>query len=296
MTLPRFDYAAPPDLDSVVAMLAEHGHDARLLAGGTDLLVKLKRGASQPRLIVSLNRIPGINLIEPVGGGALRVGALATMTALAGDPALCGRLAGLAEGAAAVGGPIIRNRATLGGNIVNARPCADTVPALMTLGAKLHLRGSGTARIVDLDGFITGPGRTAIRDNEVLTSIEIPAAASHRSGSAYLKITRRAAMEVTIVGCAAWVELEEDGCTIAASRLALASVGPIPLRARDAERSIVGKRASDDLIHEAGVMARRAATPIDDCRAPADYRLEMVDVLTRRALRRALGRAGWRSS
>jgi CO/xanthine dehydrogenase FAD-binding subunit len=234
----------------------------------------------------------GVELLE---GGALRIGALTTMTELSDAPAPHGRVAGLAEGAAAVGGPIIRNRATVGGNIVNGRPCADTVPPLIALGARLQLAGPLSRRTLDLDGFITGPGRTGIRDDEILCSIDVPAAVSARSGSAYVKITRRAAMEVTIVGCAASVELAGDGCTIARARLVFASVAPTPVRAAEAERVVVGEVASDELIRKAGWLARQAATPIDDCRAPAEYRLEMVDVLARRALRRALERAGWRS-
>ncbi len=295
MMLPRFEFDAPPDLESALAALAAGGRDARVLAGGTDLLVKLKRGVSRPRLLVSLGRISGLDGIDIVEGGVLRVGALATMTALSGSPFLGGPLSGLAEGAAAVGGPIIRNRATLGGNIVNARPCADTVPALMTLGATLRLLGPGASRTLDLDGFITGPGRTLIRDDEILSAVDVPPPTSRRAGSAYVKITRRAAMEVTIVGCAASVELGDDGRTITRSRLAFASVAPTPVRAREAEQLVAGNAATEELIREAGVMARRAASPIDDCRAPADYRLEMVEVLARRALRRALERAGWRS-
>jgi carbon-monoxide dehydrogenase medium subunit len=295
MMLPRFDYDAPPDLAAAVARLAEFGRDAQVLAGGTDLLVRLKRGAARPRVLISLSRIDGMSGIELIEGGVLRVGALTTMTELADSPVLNGHLAGLGEGAAAVGGPIIRNRATVGGNIVNGRPCADTVPSLIALGARLQLVGPGSRRTLDLDGFITGPGRTMIRDDEIVSSVEVPAARGRRAGSAYLKITRRAAMEVTIVGCAVSVELAEDGCTITQARLAFASVAPTPVRAVEAERAIIGQVFSEELIREAGALARRAATPIDDCRAPADYRLEMVDVLARRALKCALDRAGWRS-
>ncbi len=293
MLLPRFEYEAPPDLDAAVARLAESCGEARVLAGGTDLLVKLRRGSSKPRLVVSINRISGLHGIQSGDGHALRIGALTTMTDLAGSLVLHGGLAGIAEGAAAVGGPLIRNRATVGGNIVNGRPCADTVPPLIALGAKLCLQGMGTRRTIDLDGFITGPGQTLIRDDEVLSSIEVPAATSPHAGSAYMKITRRAAMEVTIAGCAAAVELGDDRQTITRARLVLASVAPAPARAFEAEQAIVGEKASDDLIREAGRLAGLAASPIDDCRAPAGYRLEMVDVLARRAFSRALGRAGW---
>jgi CO/xanthine dehydrogenase FAD-binding subunit len=295
MVLPRFDYEAPPDMDAALARLAELGRDARVLAGGTDLLVTLKRGTSTPRVLLSLKRVAGLDALDPLDGGGLRLGALATMTALAGHPLLSGRFAGLAEGAASVGGPLIRNRATVGGNIVNGRPCADTVPPLIALGATLHLRGHRGRRVLDLDGFITGPGQTSIRDDEILTSIEIPFAASRRCGSAYLKLTRRAAMEVTIVGCAASVELEDDGRTVSRARIVFASVAPTPVRAEAAERAMEDTTAGEAVLRDAGSLARRAVRPIDDCRAPAAYRSEMVEVLTRRALARALDRAGWRS-
>jgi CO/xanthine dehydrogenase FAD-binding subunit len=295
MVLPRFEYEAPPDINAAVARLGELGRDARVLAGGTDLLVKLKRGNSAPRVLISLKRVGGLDALDALEGGGLRLGVLATMTDLAGHPLLTGRFAGLADGAGSVGGPLIRNRATVGGNIVNGRPCADTVPPLIALGAALHLRGPRGHRVLDLEHFITGPGQTLIRDDEILTCIEIPFAASRRCGSAYLKLTRRAAMEVTIVGCAASVELEEDGRTVGRARLVFASVAPTPVRATAAERAVEGTTADGAALREAGAIARQAVRPIDDCRAPAAYRSEMVEVLTRRALARALDRAGWRS-
>lgn len=305
MVLPRFEYEAPPTVAEVIARLAEGNGDARVLAGGTDLLVRMKRGVTRPRLLVSLRRVAHLSGIAPTDTGGLRVGALTTMTEIQASPRLkpetCDagsrlqagthRWDALAEGAASVGGPIIRNRATLGGNIVNARPCADTVPALIALDARLHLDGCTGHRVVAADGFITGPGETAIRADEVLTAIELPSPGAPRRGSCYLKATRRAAMEVTIVGCAARVDLDDDAQTVRTARLVFASVAPVPLRALAAEQAIVGRTADARAIRDAAALARDGARPIDDCRAPADLRLDLVEVLARRALQAAIERA-----
>jgi carbon-monoxide dehydrogenase medium subunit len=301
MLLPRFDFEAPVELEQALQLLAEAGSEARLLAGGTDLLVKMKRGELAPRLVVSLSRISELTRLE-VSDTGLTLGPLCTMTELAESQLLTGMpaWAGLAEGAASVGGPIIRNRATVGGNIVNARPCADSVPPLMTLDARLLLdsRDRGL-RTEALDGFITGPGQTLLRSDEALTGIELPAP-NGPSGSSYLKITRRGSMEVTLVGCAASVTLDAAGGKIEAARVVLTSVAPVPLPVPDVDGVLAGcavsGQALEEALREAGEVARRAAKPIDDHRAPAFYRSEMVEVTTMRALRAAVERAAGRGS
>ncbi len=290
MLLPRFEYEAPATLGDALARLAAEKDEARILAGGTDLLVKMKRRAMSPRLLISLRRVPGLTGVAATEAGGLRIGPLTTMSDVA-RCGLSGHFAALVEGAASVGGPTIRNRATIGGNIINARPCADTVPALIALGARLHLDACTGLRVAGIDGFITGPGETAIHPDEVLTAIELPAPGTRFHGSCYLKATRRAAMEVTIVGCAARVDLEEDARTIRTARLVFASVAPVPLRAHVAEQAIEGRMADAAAIREAAALARGEARPIDDCRAPADFRVEMVEILARRALQAAFDRA-----
>lgn len=299
MILPRFDYEAPVTPEAVVDLLRQAGVEARLLAGGTDLLVKMKRRGVRPRLLISLNRVEALRGTCATASGGVRIGSLTTLAELATSGKPNGKQGppnwtALFEGAASVGGPLIRNRATIGGNIVNARPCADTVPPLIALGATLSLRGPRGDRAVEADGFVTGPGETLIGPCEVLTAIDVPAPRMPLHGSCYLKITRRAAMEVTIVGCAASIELEEDRQTVSRARLVFASVAPVPLRVREAEAAVEGRVADLDVINEAAATARSAARPIDDPRAPASFRAEIVEVLTRRALGLALERAGWR--
>jgi carbon-monoxide dehydrogenase medium subunit len=291
MFLPRFEYEAPESLDAALNLMAGAARDeAAALAGGTDLLVRMKRGQFAPRLVVSLRRVPFLSGLAPTSEGGLRIGSLTTMSAIAGSALVTGPFVALAEGAGVVGGPAIRNRATIGGNIVSARPCADTVPPLVALGASIRLVGPAGARTVPLDGFVVGPGQPSMGRGEIVIGIDLPAPQARR-GSCYLKLTRRAAMEVTVVGCAASVDLEPDGRTVARVRVVLASVAPTPLRARAAEDALVGHAADEGNIASAARAAADAASPIDDCRAPAAFRRQIVEVLTRRALMSAIGRA-----
>jgi carbon-monoxide dehydrogenase medium subunit len=290
MFLPRFEYEAPESLDDVVSLIAGTSCDAFVLAGGTDLLVRMKRGQARPRLIVSLRRVPSLSGIERMADGGLRILPLTTMSAIAGSALMTGPFVALAEGAAVVGGPAIRNRATVGGNIVSARPCADTMPPLVALGASVRLVGSAGGRTASLEGFISGPGQPSMGRDEILAAIDVPAPPAWR-GSCYLKLTRRAAMEVTVVGCAASVDLEADRRTVARVRVVLASVAPTPLRAREAEDWLVGQVAEEGRIARAARAAADAARPIDDCRATAAFRRQIVEVLARRALTAAIHRA-----
>jgi CO/xanthine dehydrogenase FAD-binding subunit len=290
MTLPRFELEAPASVGAAAALLRQAAGEAHVLAGGTDLLVKMKHGLLAPRLLVSLRCMAGVHATVRGDDGTLRLGAGCTMSTLATLPDLPPAWAALRQGAAAVGGPLVRNRATVGGNIVNARPCADTVPPLVALGARLCLESVGGARFADLDGFITGPGQTDIRAGELLTAIELPPA-SARAGSCYLKITRRAAMEVTIAGCAASIELDPELRTVIRARLVFTSVAPIPWRAREAEQEIEGQPPEPERLRAAAAAARRSVRPIDDHRATAAYRADVVEVIARRALAAALAQA-----
>ena len=288
--LPRFDFEAPHSVDAAVRLLAEAQGQGSLLAGGTDLLVKMKQRQMRPRLVISLNRLEGLGGIESTDEGGVRLGPLVSMTRLAASSLLVDGWTALAEGAGVVGGPIIRNRATVGGNIVNARPCADTVPGLMVAGAQLRLQGLQGQRVVPLRGFFTGPGATTIGADEVLVAIELPP--QQHSGSAYIKITRRASMEVTICGCAASLTLDPLHQTIQQARLVFTSVAPVPLEVPEAGAPLLGQRPTEAALTAAAAAARQAVSPISDHRAPRFYRSEMVQVTAARALRLALRRAG----
>jgi carbon-monoxide dehydrogenase medium subunit len=288
--LPRFEFEAPASVTVACELLAQADGEGRLMAGGTDLLVKMKRGALAPRLVISLSRIEELTRVD-YAEGTLCLGACTTMARIAAAPEIVASWQALAEGAGWVGGPVIRNRATVGGNIINARPCADTLPPLIALGAKLRLQSSTGARTVELDGFMKGPGRCGIESGEVLTSIELPAPPLH-SGSCYIKITRRAAMEVTIVGCAASVVLDAASERVTQARLVFTSVAPISLRIPSAESIVEGQAPTAQVLQAAAEEARRVAPAIGDHRAPQDYRSDVVAVIARRALKAAIERAG----
>lgn len=288
MLLPRFEFEAPTTLDEACQILHAHRAQARVLAGGTDLLVKMKRGVASPARVVSLARLAELRSVD-VGDKLVRIGALSTMSALAAHATLGTTLHALVEGAGSVGGPNIRNRATVGGNVVNARPCADTLPPLIVLDAQLVLLSQRGERRCPVDGFVTGAGETNIADDEILTQFEL--LQRPHTGSCYLKITRRAAVEVTCVGCAAAVTLSADGKQVERARIALTSVAPIPLRVAEAEAAIEGQAPAEQAYASAGAAARKSCWPIDDHRASAAYRDEMVQVLTVRALRQAVARA-----
>jgi len=297
MRLPRFDWSAPETLAAACAALAAAPTQTRVLAGGTDLLVKLKHsnprspGAEPaPQQLLSLSLLPELRGVSTQPDGSLRIGALCTMAELADHQLLLLLYPALAEGASVVGGPAIRNRATVGGNVVNARPCADTLPPLVVLGAHLQLHSLRGQRTIDVDGFVSGPGQTSIGRDEILTAITLPAPQPH-SGSCYLKFTRRAAMEITVVGCAAFVRLDGSGATVEQARLCYTSVAPIPLRAPAAEALLIGHSPDAATLAAAALAAQQTAKPIDDHRAPAFLRSDVIAVLTQRALCTAVERA-----
>ena len=279
-----FEYFAPQSLDQAVELLAPGNV---LLAGGTDLFLKLERRQVQPDAVVDLKRIPGLDSVTPSDNG-LRVGALTLMDTLASSPPVLEHHTALARAARVVGSAQTRNRATIGGNLANASPAADTAPALMALGAMVRASSVEGAREMTVDELFVGPGKTALRDGELLAEVVIPSLPA-RSASSFQRCVRTA-MDIAVVNCAAFVRL--DGGTIAEARVALGAVGPTPMRATDAERLLVGQPFSAAAAEAAAESAGDQARPIDDVRAGADYRREMVRVLTRRALQEAVERAG----
>lgn len=275
-----FEYFAPQSIDQAAALL---GPATALLAGGTDLFLKLERRQVQPDAVVDLKRIPGLGSVTPSDNG-LRIGALALMATLALSPAVLTDHNALARAARVVGSAQTRNRATIGGNLANASPAADTAPALMALGAMVRVSSAEGSREMAVDELFVGPGKTALRDNELLAEVVIPPSPA-RSASSFQRCVRTA-MDIAVVNCAAFVRLEGD--TIADARIALGAVGPTPMRASDAERLLAGQHFSAAVAEAAAESAGGEARPIDDVRAGADYRREMVRVLTRRALQEAV--------
>jgi CO/xanthine dehydrogenase FAD-binding subunit len=282
----RFEYLAPRSLAEALEMLVDRP-EAIPLAGGTDLLVQVKEGGRRVKALLSLKRLP--ELRQHAHSGALTLGSTVTVGRIAADSQIRQAYAALAIGAGLIGSVQIRNLATLGGNLCNASPSADTAPPLLVLGAQAVIASAQGERTIPLEEFFEGPRRTALQAGELLKAIIVPQPAEH-SGSFYLRHTPRARMDLAVVDVAAAVTVEADGAIVDA-RLALGAVAPVPLRARQAEALLAGQVPTDELWREVGAMAAREAEPIDDQRASAEYRRHLVDVLTRRALRSALSRA-----
>ena len=282
----RFDYLAPRSLAEALELLSDRP-EAIPLAGGTDLLVQVKEGSRPLETLLSLKRVA--ELQQYLHNGALTFGSTVTVGRIAADPQIQQAYAALAMGAGLIGSVQIRNVATVGGNLCNAAPSADTAPPLLVLGAQAVIASAQGERAIPLEEFFRGPGRTALQAGELLKAIIVPQP-TKGSGSFYLRHTPRARMDLAVVGVAAAVTLETNG-TIVDARLALGAVAPMPLRARQAEALLTGQILTDELWREVGATAAQEAEPIDDQRASAEYRRHLVDVLTRRALPGALAKA-----
>jgi CO/xanthine dehydrogenase FAD-binding subunit len=278
--LQEFVYERPATVEEAVA--AMRGGDARVLAGGTDLVPQLREGRRSARRIVDAKHVPDMMAISVLPDGGVSIGAAATATAVARHAVVATRYPAVAQSAQLIGGVQIQNRASLGGNICNAAPSADGVPALICHRARALIAGPERTREVPVEDIFAGPGRTRLDAGELLVAIRLPPA-ERRSAAAYLRFTPRREMDIAVAGSGIWLRLAEDGA-IAEARVVLASVAPTPIRATTAERKLVGERPSRTLFEDVGRLAVQDARPISDTRGSADYRRTLVAVLTTRAL------------
>jgi carbon-monoxide dehydrogenase medium subunit len=270
-------------------MMADLGRTARPIAGGTDLVVAMRRGMVSPEHVVSLGRIKELSDMGP-SDRTLTIGACCTVASLAESRDVLSRFHALSEGALSLGSPLVRNLATAGGNLVTARPAADLPPPLLAYGGSVTLQSSQGQRVVPLDQFFAGPGKTLMTPTEILThiSLETPAAFS---GASYIKLGTRRALEISMVSVASFLTLARPGGRIQSARIVLGAVAPVPMRALDAERTLIGEIPSHSLFLKAGETAAAESKPIDDQRASAEYRRDMVSVLTQKTLGLAFKRA-----
>jgi xanthine dehydrogenase FAD-binding subunit len=278
--LQEFVYERPQTIDEAVAAMG--AGDARALAGGTDLVPQLREGRRRAGCVVDLKRIPELTAIVALPDGGFGIGAAVTASAVARHAGLAAAYPAVAQSAQLIGGVQIQNRASLGGNICNAAPSADAVPALICHEARTVIAGRNGRREVAVAALFRAPGRTALEPGEVLVSILLPPA-SRRSAAKYLRFTPRREMDIAIAGAATWIRLDAQGA-VADARIVLASVAPTPIRAPSAERKLIGERPTRVLLEEAGRLAAGDARPISDTRGSADYRRSLVAVLTARAL------------
>jgi len=283
-----FEYFAPQSLADAASLLRRYRTKAKLLAGGTDLVLRLERRLVEPGVIIDLKKIPALRGIK-VNRKGLKVGALTLMDEIASSSSVQRRYGILAKAAAVVGSIQTRNRATLGGNLCNASPAADTAPPLIVLSARARIEGSRGQREVPLEEFFLGPGKTCLQPTELLKEIFIPVPARN-SGSSFQRCTRTA-MDIALVNCAVFLTLDPKDKTVQDIRIALGAVAPTPVRARAAEEILKGKNPGKDALEEASERAVASVSPIDDVRSSAGYRREMVRVLTRRAVEEALKEA-----
>jgi carbon-monoxide dehydrogenase medium subunit len=284
----RFELALPRSVDNCLKFLARRGADAKLVAGGTDLLPQLKNGLLKPAVVVDLSGVPPLRRLRADGRG-LRVGAAVTAREIELDSGVRSRYPALAESGALVGSVQIRNLATVGGNLCNAAPSADMAPPLMALEAEAVIAGPRGQRRVPLASFFLGVRRTVIAPDELLVELVVPAPGP-RSGGNYLRHTPRRELDIAVVGVASQLTLSDGVC--AKARIALAAVAPTPVRATEAEQALEGQPVTPEQIERAAELAVGAAQPISDQRGSADFRRHLVRVLTRRTLTTALARAG----
>jgi len=289
MLLPRFQYHEPSTIDEMCQIMAELKEKACPLAGGTDLLVNMKKRIISPENVISLGRIEKLIKVDH-SDGQLKIGACRTVAQIAQSEEIRDEFKALKLGADSLGSPLIRNLATIGGNILTARPAADLPPPLMAYGARVVLKKSSGERNVPLDDFFRGPGLTALVPDEILTEIVMEKPPPN-SGSGYIKLGVRKAQEISLVNVAAFISLDGQDNTIKTARVVLGAVAPVPMRAYSAERALTGEKPGESLFVKAAELAARESKPLDDFRGSAEYRRAMVKVLTIRALDMAYNEA-----
>ncbi len=283
-----FDYESPKTVEAAVALLATPGKSVRALAGGTDLIVQMRTGRREADLVVDIKAIPELNQLAFDAAGGLTLGAAVECYRVYQHDEVKKAYPGLIDAASLIGGTQIQGRASIGGNLANAAPSADVVPALIALSATCVIAGPGGERTVPVEEFCLAPGKNQLKPGELLVAIRIPAPEAH-SGSSYLRFIPRNEMDIAVAGAGVSVVL--DGDRIASARIALASVAPTPLFVPEAGAALAGKPADATSIAAAAQIAASAAKPISDMRGTAEYRTHLCEVLTRRALQIAIDRA-----
>jgi len=285
----RFHLALPRSIEDCLKLLAERGPEAKLVAGGTDLLPQMKNGLIKPAAVIDLSGVADLRVLRREDGAGLRVGASVAAREIELDPYTRSTYPALAESGALVGSVQIRNLATVGGNLCNAAPSADMAPPLLALDAEAIIAGPRGRRRVPMADFFTGVRRTVLAPDELLVELIVPAPGP-RSGGQYLRHTPRRELDIAVVGVASQITLSDGVCRKV--RIALAAVAPTPIRATAAERALEGQPLTAQQIARAAQLAVEAARPISDQRGSADFRRHLVGVLTRRTLTTALERAG----
>jgi carbon-monoxide dehydrogenase medium subunit len=282
------DYTRPGSVREAVDLLAEHGDRARILAGGTDILVQLRGGRFELDLLVDVKGIPELNEISYDPGSGLTLGAAVPCHKIYADATVNDVYPGIIDVATLIGGTQIQGRATFGGNLCNAAPSADSIPILIALHATAKIVGPEGTREFAVEDMCTAPGQNQLKRGEMLMSMHFPPP-EPGSGAHYMRFIPRNEMDIAVAGAGVSVVL--DNGTLKEARVALASVAPTPLFVREAGASLAGKPANEESVQKAAEIARDAAKPITDMRGTMEYRRHLCEVLTRRALNIAIQRA-----
>jgi carbon-monoxide dehydrogenase medium subunit len=285
--LPKFEYHVPSTIAEALDQISQYGNKGKVIAGGTDLLVSMKKRETIPEHLINLKEIEALKGITYDETEGIKIGALTTIGDIERAEVVREKFPPLWDAVKVMAAQQVRNLGTIGGNLCSASPSADTAPPLMALGASLKLTRVLHERVVPVEDFFKAPGESVLKPEEILTEILIPNLPDN-SGGAYIKLMRRNAMDLALVGVAAWLRL--DGKTCIEARIALGAVAPTPIRAHTTESVLTHKDVDENLIEEGGKKASQEAKPIDDIRASKAYRKEMIKVLTKRAIKKACER------
>jgi CO/xanthine dehydrogenase FAD-binding subunit len=277
-----FSYFSPRTLREAIELLIKHGPEAKILAGGTDLLVEMKEGIVTPQYVIDLKNIPALNHIK-LENQYLKIGALATLREIEVHPAVREHAGILAQAASLLGSLQIRNKGTIGGNLCHASPAADLAPPLLALDGKVGMIGKNGERMENLENFFVGPGMTTLKSGEILTEIQVPLPPPGSTGI-YLKFSPRKAMDLALVGVAALITLNTTSQICTRARIALGAVAPTPARAKKSEKILEGQRIGRELLQEVSDQAAEESRPISDIRGSAWYRKEIVKILVEQGI------------
>ena len=284
-----FQYIPATNITEAVSLLGRYGRRARVMAGGTDLLVQLREDRHEIDALVDVKAIPELTELR-LNGDGLSIGAAVPCYRIYEDAAIASAYPGLIDAVQIIGGIQIQSRASLGGNLCNSSPSADGICPLIVHSATATLSGVDGTRTLPVDTFCTGPGQNVVGYGEMLVSLNVPRPPA-RSGAAYQRFTPRNEMDIAVAGVASFIVLDSSGERIASARIALAAVGATPISANEAAQSLVGQAPGQDAFAQAAALASQAANPISDMRGAAGQRKHLVSVLTRRTLETAAARA-----
>lgn len=283
------EYVSPSTVEEAVAILARHGAEARMLSGGTDIIVQAREGRRIVTMLVDAKSIAETNRLELSDDG-LTIGAAVPCALIYEDAEIVRRYPALIDSASLIGGIQIQSRASLGGNLCNSSPAADSIPTMIALGAVATIAGPNGRRELPVEAFCTGPGRNALEENEMLVSLRFPVPEAN-SGAAYLRFIPRNEMDIAVVSCGASVVLADDGRTFKSARISVGAVAPTPLLVEAAAEALVGQPVGEDALARAAAAVSAAARPITDMRGSVAQRKHLAGVLAKRVLTTAIERA-----